>query len=833
MAKRMLICMLACLMIGLWAPNVGAEAADTDAMVQLVSALGIMEGDGDGNFRLEDNVTRAEFTKVAIAASEYRNAVPAGLMVSPFADVSYTHWAAPYIKLASANGLVTGYVDSTFRPDADVTYAEAVTVVLRLLGYTDDDFGDSWPYGQVGLASGLGLSDGIYKTAGETMTRGDVLQLIYNLLDTKPKGATTEYISEFDCIVTENVILIATAAEDASVGSGKVYTSAGTYKIGDGFDSSDIGRTGDLVLINGDEVLYFRPDDQTITSYTVDTVLGADLVLDGKMPGFDENLTVYYKTEKTTYSNMASVANEGARFVTYADSNGVLDYAFLLENDGESVDVTDLERYVVYTHLGNAILAYSDGALIELPVTDSTPAYQDSQRSTYSAVKDSLVMGDIVYVKRDGKGDIDYISVEEGSVEGPITVTDSNWYASFGDITNMTILRDGQKVAADALQVNDIAYYSADLGMILAYSKKVTGIYTGASPNKDLPESVTVSGTEYAIEGIEAYSKLCSGGTFAFGDTVTLLLGRDGGVADVISPGSSGSSEVVYGYLTDAGKKTFTDAYGEPYSAYYVTVVQPDGSSYEYIAKTDYSTHLSRVVKVAFTDGVAQVTWQNQTKALSGLVDAAGRSIGSTAVADTIQILDVGTQDSTETPIYATTYLQRLDGVTLSSDSVLFYTQNSEGEVDTLFLNNVTGDAFSYGLVTAASSRSSDMSASGSYTIDVGGTVQSISTNAAYSVYRGNAVQLSIQGGQVDTLLALTELSEKVTNLTETYLETSEDTYLLSDSVAVYERTADYKYLYTPLSEIIGTLDTGRLTAYYDKPQSRGGRIRILVYTES
>ena len=92
-------------------------------------------------------------------------------------------------------------------------------------------------------------------------------------------------------------------------------------------------------------------------------------------------------------------------------------------------------------------------------------------------------------------------------------------------------------------------YCSPALKTVWAYSKKVTGIYESASPNKDLPTSVVVSGVTYKLEGVDAYNKLSSSGSFNYGDTVTLLLGRNGGAV-------SGKNITIgggVGVITDGG----------------------------------------------------------------------------------------------------------------------------------------------------------------------------------------------------------------------------------------------------------------------------------------
>ena len=183
-----------------------ADWNNDEDIMSLLSELNIMVGDDDGNLRLDDNVSRAEFAKIAVASSSYKDTVATGLKVSPFKDVTYTHWSAPYIKAAVSAGIAEGYVDSTFRPDNTVSYEEALTMVLKVLGYTTQDFGDSWPYGQMGLANSLEITKNVNAERGEALTRRQVARLIYNTLDTKIKDNQSKLItSVFDSKVIEAV----------------------------------------------------------------------------------------------------------------------------------------------------------------------------------------------------------------------------------------------------------------------------------------------------------------------------------------------------------------------------------------------------------------------------------------------------------------------------------------------------------------------------------------------------------------------------------------------------------------------------------------------------
>lgn len=799
-----------------------------DGVIQFVSQLGIMTGYEDGSFGLDNYVTRAEFTKIAVASSSYRNSVATNLRISPFFDVSYNHWAAPYIQLAAENGLVTGYVDSTFRPENLVTYEEAVTVLLRILGYTTEDFGSSWPYGQVGMAISLGLTDGVSKYIGDYLTRGDVAYMIYNLMDTKTKNGSDKYIKTFDAEIIEDVILIASIQEDPAVGAGKVVTSSGTYKIGTGFSYDDIGKKGDLVVKNQDEVLYFAPYTQEVESYSVTSVMGSDLLVDGKTLNIDDNITAYYKSQQTTYGNLVDVADENMTLRVYRNEYGVIDYTMLIGSSNTQVDLSELTQYTVYSVLDGAVIVYDNGEMTQVDILDSTTAYKEEQQTTFGALRSSLEMGDKLYIKWDTNGKIKYINVEDGDLIGPTTVKSTNWYDSLGiDPSTASFTRDGVKVEASEIQLYDVVYYVKDMNIVLAYSKKVTGIYEKASPNRDLPTSVTISGTEYTIESVTAFDKLSSNGSYAYGDTITLLLGKNGQIADVVLP--SDTSQTLCGYVLATGSKEFTNADGSSYSSNYVQVALPDGNSYEYKTKSTYSSYLNATVSITFKDGYATLSVLKSDGNLSGTVDASARTIGSTAVSSEVQIIDVNAIDKYTTANYVSVFLQRLDGVKIIASEVLYYEKNSKNEISTLILNNVTGDTYQYGVVTSASSSSNGMNVSGSYTYDIDGVSQSVNTNGSmYNIVSGQPAMFFISGNQVASIKPLSQLGtvQKVTSTTVT--SSSGDVYLLSSDVVVYQKTATYQYLKIPLNDILDN-EQYKVTAYYDKSQAGGGRIRVLI----
>lgn len=161
---------------------VPVHAADSQTALQTVQALGIIGGDGVGNMNLSSNVTRAEFAKMMISASVYKDEMGDEVASSLYKDVKKDHWAVEYIRVAVENGWFTGYSDGTFRPDSKIKYEEAATAVLKLLGYDPSTFKGVFPSAQISKFQALGLDDNTNLKQGQYITRGDCVNIFYNLL---------------------------------------------------------------------------------------------------------------------------------------------------------------------------------------------------------------------------------------------------------------------------------------------------------------------------------------------------------------------------------------------------------------------------------------------------------------------------------------------------------------------------------------------------------------------------------------------------------------------------------------------------------------------------
>lgn len=153
------------------------------AVARLV-AFGVLDGYKDGTYRPDQDVTRAEFAKILVEALGIGNAAKAAEGKVIFPDVPASHWASGYVNVASGQGLLKGFPDGTFKPEQQVSYADALTMLVRSLGYQDEFLKGVWPGSHIAKAAEAGITSGVnFADARGFANRGKVAQIVNNALD--------------------------------------------------------------------------------------------------------------------------------------------------------------------------------------------------------------------------------------------------------------------------------------------------------------------------------------------------------------------------------------------------------------------------------------------------------------------------------------------------------------------------------------------------------------------------------------------------------------------------------------------------------------------------
>ncbi|MGN1097540.1 MAG: S-layer homology domain-containing protein [Clostridia bacterium] len=327
-----------CAFAGTTYGDVAGDAA-LEESVGMLSSLGILSGMGDGNFHPYENLTRAQFSKIAAyLMGREENAVSTSV---PFEDVPDGHWATGYIGLVSAEGIIAGYPNGTFGADEEITYAQAITVVVRTLGYSGEDVGYRWPEGYIEKAQAIGLLDGLtISDYSYPITRGDVAKLCYNALFTDMKSGV-ELISMRNVTSAEDVTIIADSESDVSLGSDTIKTSAGNFKITADSDIPEeiVGTCGDLYYNKDKEIVIYIPDSETVRTVVVTSTLKnsetnkieINYTENGAagQESFSLNYPVYNEGETLTMGTGYQLMTEGSELKLFYDSRGSFQRALL------------------------------------------------------------------------------------------------------------------------------------------------------------------------------------------------------------------------------------------------------------------------------------------------------------------------------------------------------------------------------------------------------------------------------------------------------------------------------------------------------------------------
>ena len=418
-------------------------------------------------------------------------------------------------------------------------------------------------------------------------------------------------------------------------------------------------------------------------------------------------------------------------------------------------------------------------------------------------------------------GEVDYSSLVAADTKGPYVAESGSLSLPFST-DGATIYRNGTLSSLASVQQYDVYYYNANLRTVWIYSDKVSGTLTALSPSSAAPTSVTVAGGTYELGTSTAVYKCSSQGEFSTGDLVTLLLGMNGEVVDVVS--LEDAETTYYGVVISSQRTSSTSDTSSGSASLQVEtqVACTDGTARTFYTSgtTAYST--GRLVSVVLSDTGTTIR-SLSSESLSGTVSQDGSSFAGYDFAADVEILDTD-----DTGGYVRIYPSRLAGERLSASDVIYYTLDEAGDIDRLILDEATGDTLNYIYITDEETSSQDFSVSGTYTYYQNGESRTFSGDKIYSVSVGGAV-LWEEDGEVTAMRQLS--SVRLTELSDLSAMADNQTYRLAEDVQVILRgTGSDGYYASSLSEI--DAEQYSLQGWYDNLGcSAGGRIRIIVAT--
>ena len=314
--------------------------------------------------------------------------------------------------------------------------------------------------------------------------------------------------------------------------------------------------------------------------------------------------------------------------------------------------------------------------------------YEQSTLLLYNALRANTASGS-AYGSSLGftvsNGQVDTSSVLLKSRKGPFVAEEGTQLP----FTPVSVYRNDKASASAELNKYDVYYYSESLQTVWIYTRRAAGRITAVSPSASAPTALTVAGSNYTLGSSAVASKISSLNGGGVGEVVTLLLGMDNEVADVITGEEADS--VFYGVVQTATRSLVEDNGADVLQK--ISVMCTDGITRTVNIDKSLNYPTGWLVEISVTPEGEQVT-AIESKSVSGTINDTATVLGDYALADDVQILD-----TTSEGLAGTVRPSRIAGTKLNALAVRYYTLNEQGQIDRLILNDVTGDLWTYGVL--------------------------------------------------------------------------------------------------------------------------------------
>ena len=455
--------------------------------LNLLQSLGVIDGDKD----ITDTLTRGEFAKIIVSMLMDEPVKREKEFAYSFSDVTEENVYADYIEMALNLGIFNGSGDGEFNPTDMIHTEDAITAVLRAMGYADTAAkAGGYPTGYLFEASRLGLLGGMDVQLGYDITSGELAKLLMNSLGTE---FMPRYGSNYQLLGEEGNGLVKHLGIEKRIGIVKA-TERGNIV--------NSNRTGKGVININDEIFTVHTDCNSLLGYAVEFYVKTDdegkIISIGK--DLDENEELVIKSED---------------IVSYNDRSYVYE-------DGRRTRNVDFS-YNIYIVYNGSALANATEELMH-PKNGSVKLLDNNGDGEY----------DIVFITDYAICVVNAVNADEHAI---YDMFDSSRSLKFNDEEEYII----KNTSGDVLDISDLKKYNV-LSVMQSFDKEFAEITVSTESIRgtveaiDEENNVTVSKTQYKIVGRDFYGQLNAGASGLF------LIDFDGRIAAFIDNTSSGMS---------------------------------------------------------------------------------------------------------------------------------------------------------------------------------------------------------------------------------------------------------------------------------------------------
>ncbi len=331
--------------------------------------------------------------------------------------------------------------------------------------------------------------------------------------------------------------------------------------------------------------------------------------------------------------------------------------------------------------------------------TNRSLTYQDVEQLFHNMLMTKTKAGLTYFETLGGKmredGNPNIGSFLKLKLSGPVIVG-NEWKSKIPfSIKNKKLYVNESEVKKYKEHKNDVVYYDLRNKSVWIYNNQVEGTLQSISPNRRNPQSITVDGEVFSIESTQVKQLLSKKGQDLVNTKVTLLLGVKDEVAGILSDAMLEGSFT--GVVLKIGTKTNNNKENKELINKSMLII--DGAGKEHTILYPYKSTLYRsydVVKVTGQEGTTSIENIIPSNGLicGKEIDTKNNVIGTVKIADNVTVIDVGKETAKVVPI------QKISGMKLTGDQVLYYETNVDGEISSIFLRNVLGRDENYVLIT-------------------------------------------------------------------------------------------------------------------------------------
>ena len=408
---------------------------------EVLGALGIMVGDaGTGAFRPNDNILRSEMAKVAVYSCGLEDVANNSSAPTRFPDVVSNHWANGAINVADQQGMVIGDDMGHFRPDDNVLFQEAVTIVVRALGYEPvANANGGYPAGYMYAASSNQLLKGITATASAPALRGDIAQLVFNALTVKLMEQTG-YGSNVTYEVVDKTLLYDKL--NVEKGYGQITGTGETTLTGGSTVAEDRIQINDEVFIDG--------------TRTAKQLLGYNVVYYARIDSTSDEKTLILARSQSSKNNTLTLNSDEIDAAT-----GALDTGVSIEYTKENMTASKTVKTVA-----NPVIIYNGKYDTSVTLNDFKP----TSGNLILLDTDVNNVYDIVFINQFTNLVVDTVSTVTGRVTDKYNGASIVLDPDEKDVS-YTLIKDGVEIDTnDLVEWNVISYTtSRDRALIRGY----------------------------------------------------------------------------------------------------------------------------------------------------------------------------------------------------------------------------------------------------------------------------------------------------------------------------------------------------------------------------